>query len=163
LSVASAIFPNKNIVKQLPSLRFIQQMCPVLLRVTKTLAVFQLGGVSHFSQMFTDGTSRHTASFENLVIGYMIDNGYKCVTLPCILPEDGRAEACTQAILDTFKEGRMLSIWRNETQIMFPNRPDLVQQIPHTSELDIGKLYNGSIVTDTCDQAWKNDAYLLLQ
>ena len=105
-------------------------MCPVLLHVTKTLAVFQLGGVSHFSQMFTDGTGRHKTSFENLVIGYMIDNGYKCVTLPCILPEDGRAEACSQAILDTFKEGRMLlSIWCNKTQIMFFNQPDLVEQI----------------------------------
>ena len=71
LSVASATFPNKNIVKQLPSLRFIQQMHTVLLHVTKTLAAFQLAGVSHFSQMFTDtdGTSRRKTSFENLVVG----------------------------------------------------------------------------------------------
>ena len=77
----------------------------------------------------------------------MTDNGYKCVTLSsCILPEDGTAEDCPQAILDTLKEGRMLlSIWCNKTQIMFPNQPNLIQQIPQPSELDIGKLYNGSI------------------
>jgi len=45
---------------------------------------------------------------------------------------------------------------------MFPNRPDLVQQIPQPSDLDIGKLYNGSIVTDTCDQAWKQRCLLAL-
>ena len=48
------------------------------------------------------------------------------------------------------------------TQIMFPNQPDLVQQIPQPSELDIGKLLNGSIVTDTCDQAQKQRRLLAL-
>jgi hypothetical protein len=45
---------------------------------------------------------------------------------------------------------------------MFPNRHDLVEQIPHPSKLDIGKLYNGSIVTDTCGQAWKQSHLLAL-
>jgi hypothetical protein len=77
LSVASAVFPNKNIIKQLPSLRFIQQMYTALIHVTKTLAAFQLAGVSLFSKMFTDGTSHHKTSFENLVVGFMTYNGNK--------------------------------------------------------------------------------------
>ena len=66
------------------------------------------------------------------------------------------AVACSQVILDPFKEGKMLlSIWCEKTQIMFPNRSDLVAQIPQHSEQDIGKLQNGSSMTDTCDQTWK--------
>ena len=44
--------------------------------------------------------------------------------------------------------------------IMFPKQPDLSEQKP--PELDIGKLYNGSIVTDTCDQGWKQRRLLAL-
>jgi hypothetical protein len=109
LLVVSAMLPNQNVVEQLPSQLFIQHMCTVLLHVTKMLVAFQLVDVSHFSQMFTDGTSHCKTTFEHLVVMIMADSGFKCVILSlCILPEDGTVEACIQVILDTFKEGKML-------------------------------------------------------
>ncbi len=56
----------------------------------------------------------------------------------------------------------LLLIWCHKTQTMFPNSPDLVAQIPQPSELGIGKLHYGSIVTDACDKIWKQWCQLAL-
>lgn len=46
-------------------------------------------------------------------------------------------------ILDTFEEGKtVLSILCDKTQIMFPNSPDLMEQNPKPSEVDIVKLHD---------------------
>ncbi len=80
-----------------------------LIHTTKTLATLLLTGVSKFDQLMTHGTDMHTNKIENVIIGFMTDNGYKCITLSSSnLPEDGTAESCTEAVMDTFKEGREL-------------------------------------------------------
>ena len=91
------------------------------------------------------------------MIGFMIDNGYKCVTLSSsVFAEDKSAEKSAEAVLDTFKEGRkLLELWRQKTAVMYPNQPDLVDEIPHPSELNISKLHKGSVMTDNCDKAHK--------
>ena len=102
-------------------------MRAVLVHTTKTLAVFQLAGVPKFDQLMTDGTDRCTNKMENVIIGFMTNYGYKCITLSSShLPEDGTAESYTEAIMDTFKEGRyLLSLWHLKTESMYPNTPNL--------------------------------------
>ncbi len=114
-------------------------MRTVLVHTTKTLAAFQLAGVPKFDQLMTDGTDRRTNKMENVIIGFMTDNGYKCITLSSsILPEDGTAESCTEAVMDTFKEGKeLLSLWHSKTESMFPNCPDLLAIILPSSELTL--------------------------
>ena len=43
LAMARVVFPNHNIVKELPSHRYIRYMRTVLSIVTKTLAAYRLG------------------------------------------------------------------------------------------------------------------------
>ena len=87
---------------------------------------------------------------ENVIIGFMTDNGYKFITLSLsILPEDGTAESCTEAVLNTFKEGRaLLTMWHTKTKTIYPNRSNLLETIPLSSELYISKLYKGSLTTN---------------
>jgi hypothetical protein len=60
-----------------------------------------------FSQLFTDGTSLRTIEMESLIIGFMSDNGFKCITLSSsIFVESKSAEGSVKPILNTFKEGR---------------------------------------------------------
>lgn len=62
----------------------------------------------------------------------MTNSGFKTVTLnSAIIAEDGTAESITAAIINTFKDGgELLSGWKEVTERMFPNRPDLLNQIP---------------------------------
>ena len=92
-----------------------------------------------------------------MVIGFMFDNGYKCVTLSSsVFTEDKSTEKSAETVLDTFKVGRkLLELWRQKTAAMYPNQPNLVDKIPHPSELNISKLHEGSVMTDNCDKAHK--------
>ena len=67
--VAAKIFhPTYEIVKELPSLRYIQASWTVLLWVTKTLAAARIGGSKQWKQAHTDETSRRKKSLVNLVM-----------------------------------------------------------------------------------------------
>lgn len=164
LTIASALIPGQCIIRQLPTTWFHRNIRTVPIHMTKTLAALLLAGVSKFDQLMTDGTDMHTNKIENVIIGFMTDNGYKCITLSSsILPEDGTAESCIEAVMDTFKEGReLLFLWHSKTESMFPNHPYLLAIIPPSSELSTGKLYVGSLMTDTCDQGCKQ-CYLLAE
>ena len=155
LTIASVLIYGQNIIRQLPTTRFHKQTRTFLVHMTKTLVAFQLAGVPEFDQLMTGGTDRHTNKMENIIIGFMNHNGHKCITLSSsILPENGTAESCTEAVMDTFKEGKeLLSSWHSKTENMYPNHPDLLAIIPPSSELNICKLYVGSLMTESCNQA----------
>ena len=91
-------------------------MQTVVLHSTKTLAAYQLLQVERYAQLFTDGTSQWHTAMENVIIGFMSDNGFMFVTLSSsILQKTETAESCTEAILDTFKEGReLLMTWQKK-------------------------------------------------
>ena len=58
--------------------------------------------------------------------------------------ETESAEDSTEAIMNTFREGRVLiSDWRDVTERMCPYRPDLLLQLPLLTQLNIGKLHWG--------------------
>ena len=66
-----------------------------------------------------------------------------------IFIESMSAKGSAEAILITFKEAReLLIVWCNKTVAMYPEQPKLVDLIPKPSELDIGKMHHGSIMTD---------------
>ena len=48
-----------------------------MLAITKTLAAYQLARVPFFELIFTDGTSRWCIEMENIIVGFMTDNGYQ--------------------------------------------------------------------------------------
>jgi hypothetical protein len=154
------VFPQQKLVKKLPTTIFFRNLRTVLLVVTKTLAAYQVGLVDNIDQGNTDGTNRRHTGIENFICGFLTDNGngYKCVTLSnFIIPETESAGDSTEAIIiNTFCEGRaLISDWRDKTERMYPNRPNLLLQLPLLTQLNIGKLHRGSIMTDTCHKATK--------
>ena len=157
LTVASILFPNGASVLELPSTSFVRECRTLLVHTTKTLAAYTLGKVDKYDELFNDGTSRRQTSIENVIIGYMTENGFKTVTLSTsILAEDETAQACLEAVMATFKEGRdLLQIWRDATQEMFPTRPDLLELLPEPKQLTTGKLSKSGVMTDTCAKARK--------
>ena len=109
LTVASAIFPNSDVVKELPTTCFICQLQTVILAVIETLVAYQLTWVLMFAQMFTDGTSHHRIEMKNLIIRFVSDNGFKCITLSSsIFAKPKSADVSVIAIMNAFKEGREL-------------------------------------------------------
>ena len=106
LSMISFTNPNnKYLVKDLPDVSFTQECRSLLVIITKTLAAHHLAGLGLWDQLCTDGTDRRQTEFENVVVGYMSNNGYKTVVLDATIIPDGKtAKYLTASILRNFKE-----------------------------------------------------------
>ena len=147
-----------NIIQELPSIRFVRRCRSVLLHVTKTLASFQIGKANSYEQLFSDGTSRRQTSIQNVIIRFLLDGGFKTITLSTsIIAEDETSESLSKSIMQTFKEsGALLDAWRDVTVQMYPAWVDLLDMIPKGSNLTLSKLAKqGMITTDTCATARK--------
>lgn len=88
-------------------------------------------------------------------LGFMANNGFLCVTLSSsITPETATAESSTEAVINTFKDGRdLLADWHCITARMYLKRQDM---IPDSSQLSFRTLYDsGSIMTHIYNKATK--------
>jgi hypothetical protein len=94
-------------------------------------------------KLFIDGTTRYHSAIENVIIGLMADNGFKCVTLASsTIPETESAECSTVAFVNTFKDGRdLLADWHHITERMFPKHQAILAMIPNPSQSN-SELYN---------------------
>ncbi len=158
LLAAEILLPNVNIIQELPSIRFVRSCRSVLLHVTKTLASYQIGKANSYEQLFSDGTSRRQTSIQNVIIRFLLDGGFKTITLSTsIIAEDETSESLSKSIMQTFKEsGALLDAWRDVTVKMYPAWVDLLEMIPKGSNLTLSKLAKqGMITTDTCAMARK--------
>jgi len=54
-----------------------------------------------------------------------------------------------------------LNRWREVTAREFPNRPDLLELIPDVDTINIKKLTDGAVTTDTCNSAQKTRRILV--
>ena len=73
-----------------------------------------------------------------------------------IFAESKSANWSVKAILNTFKEDmEVLMLWHNKTIAMYPDLPEIIDLIPKASELDIGKINDGSTMTDTSNKVHK--------
>ena len=156
LSVVEILFPGTELVKELPGMSVNREARGLMSYNSKCIAAYVLAKVENYRQLFTDGTSRKHISVQNLIIGYMEENGYKTTVLDsAILADDETSESVTLSIIKTFKEGAsLLQIWRNVTERMYPGRDDLMKYLPLAAQLNITKLIGGgSMMTDTCNAA----------
>ena len=155
LSVCKLLIPDAPIIEELPSIRFVRGCRTVLLHLAKTLAAYEIASQEVFEQLFTDGTSRRQTEFQNVIIGVLTPAGYRRVALDgCILSEEHNAESVTTSILVAFqRSGKLLDLWRSVTLEMYPDREDLLERIPPSSELTLTKMAKGFTMTDTCNTA----------
>ena len=80
-----------------------------------------------------------------------------CALFGCVIAEEKTAEAVTASILVAFREsGKLLEKWRLVTSELYPDRSDLLDQIPRAGELTLSKLAKeGFTMTDTCSTTQK--------
>ena len=157
LTIAEALLPDMQVVHELPGLSWIRDARGLMTYLTKTMAAYQLAIVETYDQLFTDGTSRRHTPMQNVVIGWMSEQGFKTLVLNnAILATNETGEAVTLSIIRAFKEGsKMIEIWREVTKRMFPDRDDLLDRLPLPTDLTLSKLAKGSLMTDTCTTARK--------
>ena len=68
------LHPNIDIVKELPSLNHIKNLCTTLLQLTKTIAAYELGKAKCWKQLHMDETRRHQTSLVNVVMGCLAED-----------------------------------------------------------------------------------------
>ena len=156
LSMTAAIMPSAvdDIVKQLPTTRFIRSVRSLLVVTTKTLAAYAVAKLPSFQQIFTDGTSRRQHELINVLIGYTTDDGMKTVTLDnMILAADKKSISTAKAIMNAMDNAQqLLRGWIDVTKEIYPG-DNIVSLIPSPDDANFLKLRNGFITTDTCSQA----------
>ena len=156
LVMARVIHPTYELVKALPSLRYIQASRTVLGWITKALAAMRIGGAKEWKQEHTDETSRRHKSLVNLVMT-IIDNDDQLKTIclsGSIISRDGTADNQARSIIGQFQEsGRMLDEWRETTVEMFPGRDDLLVRIPTSNSMCVSRMLRTQTTTDTCSTA----------
>ncbi len=102
--------PNFEVIKELPSLRYIRNSRTTLWLVTKTLAAYQLGKAKDWKQLHNDETSRRQTSLVNVVMSYLTeDDEFRTICLnSAIIAENGMASSQSRAIIGSFKESATL-------------------------------------------------------
>jgi len=160
LSVISIMKDKTKLAKDMPGVSYIRDCRSLLVVITKTLAAHHLAGLESFDQLHTDGTDRRQTEFENVVVGYMSNSGYKSVVLDAtIVPNGKTAEHLHASILRTFNEaGGLLKDWCDVTAAMYKDDPklqSLLAKIPNSTELCLSKFNRATVSTDTCNTARK--------
>ena len=75
--------------KEFPCINFVRQCRVVVQNLNSNLAALRLGDADEWYQLFTDGTSIHQISFQNLVIAVIVDSNLDPVIVSsCMFLED---------------------------------------------------------------------------
>jgi len=165
--MARVIFPNQDIVRELPSLRHIRNLNTSLLLVTKTLAAFQYASATakQIRQVHADATSRRQEELLCFIVAIEKDDVLRSLCMSCsIMARDKSAASQVEAIMASFPEfRRLLDNWRAALVELYPTRVDLHALIPPSNEVSVAKLNGTTITTDTCNVAtsfrrqWKDE------
>ena len=128
-AMSRTLQPEQDIIKELPSLKYIKNLCTVLLYITKALAAYWLAHAKEWKQLHTDETSRRQVSIVNVVISILYgDTDLKTICMSgSIISKDGTADEQSRAIIGAFNEsGRLLEEWRDMTVAMYPDDIELL-------------------------------------
>ena len=162
-AMARVLFPNQNIVIELPSLKHIKNLQTVLSLITKSLAAYSLGNAKVWKQLHMDDTERRRKSLVNVVMT-LLDNDYYLKTIclsGLIIAKDKSSEKQSRSVISYFDEaGRLLKGWRDKTAEMYPNEPELLEQLPVPKDVTVTRLIGGMVSHDNCHGA--NKAVTLL-
>ena len=106
LSMALAINPNFEVVKEIPCVRHIQVLCTVLSDVTQAVAGKTIAESTKIKQLHTDGTSHKGTEIVNIVCSILNkDKKLKTICLAGdIIPEDSTAACQSAAIVNQFSK-----------------------------------------------------------
>ena len=72
---------NLSIINNLPGVSFVRDCHSLLVVTNKTLAACQLAKSKSFDQLCTDSRDQRQHKIDNVVVGFLIGNGYNTVVL----------------------------------------------------------------------------------
>ena len=159
LSMAMATNPNSEVVKMIPCIKYIKNICSALSLLTKWLASMAIGNSFQVSQLHSDATSHKGTYIMNVILG-VLTNNKNLITIYVagdIIPEDGTAECQSAAIVDQFTEfGRLIKGWREKTIEIYSNDTDiddLITAIPRKEDLCVSHTLGATMSADNCSAA----------
>jgi len=111
LVVTKVIHPTWDVIKELPSRRYIRSARTVLTWVAKSLAAMRIGNSNAWKQMHTDETSRRHTSIVNCIMSIIgSDNKLQTICLSgAIIVEDGTVHHQALALVDQFRQSDRMS------------------------------------------------------
>lgn len=136
-------------------LTFFSFRCRGVLRIIgETLSAYRIAKSEKWHQIFTDGTSRRQISMTGVIVSIMEDDNVIPLLLSsCHVAKGETSEDQAEAIENVIKRGRTwLEQWMKVCGRIFP---DFIHDIPKPREMDLVKLNNAWINTDTCNAARK--------
>ena len=85
------------------------------------------------------------------------DDNLKTICLyGLIIYEDKSSEEQSRSVISYFDEaGRLLKGWREKTAEMYPNEPELIEQLPVPKDVIFKRLIGGMVSHDNCHGANK--------
>ena len=154
--MAKTVHPDIDIVKELPSLKYINNFQTTLWLVTRTLEAYQIGNAKFLKQPHTDETNCHQTSLINVVMHFFTDDD-EFITIwldGAIFAEDVTTENQSRAILCSFCDSiALLDKWQQKTISVFLNHHELISAIPNPLSFDIAHVLWGMISHDNCNPA----------
>ena len=161
VSMALAINPNTNVVKEAPCTKCIQQLHSILTILTKCLAG-DVGGVSkQLMQTHNNATSHKGTEIVHLNTNVLTMNDQlrTICLVGDILPAEGSAECQSTALVNLFSEsGQPLEGWQKETKVMYkhdPSSPALLAEIPKKQSLCVSRMLGAALSADNCSTTCK--------
>jgi hypothetical protein len=105
LQATSAYFQDKE-AKELPSTSYVRSCRDVVQNLNTMLVAYVLANSTAWTELFTDGTTRHQTPMQNLIIQFRNVDGEMGHVLvsSCIFSEDETSEHVSEAILDMVRE-----------------------------------------------------------
>ena len=153
------------IATKLPSVSFLSKCRSALAVATKLLDNYQLIQAPVLKDHHYYGTTHSQIDIQNSSACIESHTGNTNVCLyPTIIFEDRTLVLLDEAILHTFKEGRERStVYRKVTVREYPNRDNLLDNIPKRAGLSPAKLaQSGWVMTNTSTPSVHFAVYLLL-
>ena len=170
LSVALAINPNFDVVKEIPCVIHIQVLRTVVSDVTQAVSGKTIAESTKIKQLYTDRKIHKGTEIVNVICSIINkDNQLKTICLVGdIIPEDATSACQILAIANQFsKSGQLLERWYKETHEIYANHndlPDFLAQIPRKECLCILRNLGASILSENCrtDRCTQSRTYKMI-
>ena len=119
---------------------------------------YSLVNAKVWKQLHTDETEQRRTSLVNVVITLLDnDDNLKNICLSgSIISEDKSSKEQIRSIISYFdKAGRLLKGWIDKTADMYPNKPELLEQLPVPKDVTVTRLIGGMVSHENCHGANK--------
>ncbi|KAL7536200.1 hypothetical protein ACHAXR_006982, partial [Thalassiosira sp. AJA248-18] len=141
-----------------PSAQFVRQIRAAVQVMGETITAIKLANApaEMWRQLFFDATTRRQTPFQAVIVGLM-DNGVldPVVVSSCIFLEDESAETSVENMIAKAKIESLKRRLDRLREVMVKHYPEFAHLVPSSDEIDLEKLREVLLTSDTCNVAQK--------